>query len=93
MAVGKVDKKERLIRHQDGRRNRIPGGVTPEDFLDITRILTEIREDIDNELKALRASRGEQYKKDTDEPKELHIRPQRERQALSAAYLRGVGRV
>jgi len=25
-------------------------------------------------LKALRASRGEQYKKDTDEPKELHIR-------------------
>lgn len=25
-------------------------------------------------MKALRASRGEQYKKDTDEPKELHIR-------------------
>ena len=47
MAVGKVDKKERLIRHQDTGRNRIPGGITPEDFLEITRILTEIREDID----------------------------------------------
>jgi len=46
MAVGKVATKERLIRHQDGRRNRIPGGITP-DFLEITRILTEIREDID----------------------------------------------
>jgi hypothetical protein len=74
MAVGKVAKKERLIRHQDGRRNRIPGGITPEDFLEITTILTGIREDIDNELKALRASRGEQYNKDKDEPKELHIR-------------------
>jgi hypothetical protein len=74
MAVGKVDKKERLIRHQDGRRKRIPGGITPEDFLAITNILTEIREDIDNELKALRASRKEQYNKDKDEPKELHIR-------------------
>ena len=74
MAVGKVDKKERLIRRQDGRRNRIPGGITPEDFLEVTKILAEIREDIDNELRALRASRGEQYAKDNDEPKELHIR-------------------
>ena len=74
MAVGTVAKKERLIRLQVGRRNRIPGGITPDDFLAITRLLTEIREDIDNELKALRQSRGEKYDKNMDEPKELHIR-------------------
>jgi len=75
MAIGTtIDKKERLIRFQQRRSNRIPGGITPEDFLAITKLLTEIREDIDNELKALRQSRGEKYEKDTDEPKELHIR-------------------
>lgn len=71
MALGNVKKNDRLIRHQPGRRNRIPGGITPEDFLEMTRLLTEIREDIDNELKALL---GKQYDKDKHEPKEVHIR-------------------
>lgn len=58
-------KKIRVIRHQLGRRNRIPGGITPEHFLQITGILRKILQDIDNELRKLR----------TDErPKELHIR-------------------
>jgi len=73
MAVGKVEVKDRLIRRQDGRRMRIPGGITPEIFLEITRILKYILEDIDNELKALRASRGGDYEID-ERPKELHIR-------------------
>jgi hypothetical protein len=71
MAFGNVVKRDRLIRYQPGRRNRIPGGITPENFLEITRILTEVREDIDNELRALC---GNQYDKDKHEPKEVHIR-------------------
>lgn len=70
MAVGKVDKKPRLIRHQDGRRMRIPGGITPEDFLEITRILRDILQDIDNELGKLRGGACQ----DDERPKELHIR-------------------
>src|SRR5919197_16255 len=62
--------KERLIRHQTGRRNRIPGGITPEDFLEITRILRSILQDIDQELRNPRAIRA----KDDQRPKELHIR-------------------
>ena len=73
MAVGKLDEKPRLIRQQDGKRLRIPGGITPEHFLAITNILKEILRDIENELGALRASRGEAYK-DEEKPKELHIR-------------------
>ncbi len=55
--------RDRLIRYQPERRNRIPGGIAPEDFLQITRILRTILHDIDNELK------NAQHK-----PKELHIR-------------------
>ena len=73
MAVGKVDKKDRLIRNQDGRRNRIPGGITPQDFLDINTILDDILRDIETELGALRSSRQEKYQ-DDERPKELHIR-------------------
>jgi hypothetical protein len=76
MAVGKVDKKDRLIRLQNGpngRRNRIPGGITPQDFLDINEILEDILRDIANELGTLCASRKETYL-DDDKPKELHIR-------------------
>jgi len=70
MAVGKVDKTRRLIRNQLGRSMRIPGGITPEDFLEITKILRIILGDIDSELGALR---GGAYK-DDERPKELHIR-------------------
>src|SRR5712671_2350173 len=70
MAVGKVDKTQRLIRNQLGRRIRIPGGITPEDFLDITKILRRILQDIDKELGALRGG----VSKDDERPKELHIR-------------------
>ena len=73
MAVGTVDKKARLIRHQGGRRNRIPGGITPQDFLDINIILDDILRDIDTELGNLRVSRKENYL-DDERPKELHIR-------------------
>ncbi len=62
--------RERLIRHQTGRRNRIPGGITPEDFLEITRILRSILQDIDQELRNPRATRAN----DDERPKELHIR-------------------
>ena len=73
MTVGKVDKKPRLIRQQDGRRGRIPGGITPEHFLAITNLLRQILQDIDDELRALRVSQKEAYN-DSDRPKELHIR-------------------
>jgi hypothetical protein len=73
MAVGRVDKKARLIRSQDRRRNRIPGGITPEHFLAITQILRDVLQDIDNELRALQASCGSVYQ-DDERPKELHIR-------------------
>jgi hypothetical protein len=70
MAVGKVNEKARLMRNQPGRPTRIPGGITPEDFLEITKILRTILQDIDNELKKLR---GKAFK-DDERPKELHIR-------------------
>jgi hypothetical protein len=74
MAVGKVTEKARLMRYQpqpDRRgRTRIPGGITPEDFLEITEILRVILQDIDDELKKLR---GKAYK-DNERPKELHVR-------------------
>ncbi len=70
MAIVKVDKKPRLIRNQRGRRMRIPAGITPEVFLDITRILTDILQDIDNELGKLRGGACQ----DDERPKELHIR-------------------
>jgi hypothetical protein len=68
--VGKVDKTQRLIRNQLGRRMRIPGGITPEIFLQITELLRSILQDIDSELRTLR---GGAYK-DDEKPKELHIR-------------------
>jgi hypothetical protein len=68
--VGKVDKTQRLIRNQVGRRVRIPGGITPENFLQIRDLLRIILQDIDNELQTLR---GSAYK-DDERPKELHIR-------------------
>jgi hypothetical protein len=61
MSNGKLDPRARLIRRQDGRRNRIPGGITPEHFMEITTILRDILQDIDAEV-------GE------EKPKELHIR-------------------
>ena len=70
MAVDKVNDKARLMRNQAGRRMRIPGGITPEDFLKITKILQTILQDIDSELKKLR---GKAFK-DDERPKELHIR-------------------
>ncbi|SRR6266404_2172002 len=70
MAVGKVNDKARLMRNQAGRPMRIPGGITPEDFLEITKILRTILQDIDSELKKLR---GKAFK-DDERPKELHIR-------------------
>lgn len=70
MAVRKVDKRQRLIRNQLGRRMRIPGGITPEVFLEIRDILKQILEDIDSELRMLR---GDAYR-DDERPKELHIR-------------------
>ncbi len=72
MAVSTFKVRDRLIKHQPGRR-RIPGSITPEEFLEITRILRRILEDMDSELRALQASRGEAYN-DDDRPKELHIR-------------------
>lgn len=73
MAIGTVDKRARLIRFQVGRRNRIPGGITPRNFLEIDEILEVILRDIDTQLGGLRASRKENYV-DDDRPKELHIR-------------------
>jgi hypothetical protein len=69
MAVSTFTPKDRLIRYQPGRL-RIPGAITPEDFLAITRILRVILQDIDDELRALR---GSAYQ-DHERPKELHIR-------------------
>ncbi|HEX7232560.1 MAG TPA: hypothetical protein VF452_19375 [Candidatus Binatia bacterium] len=68
MAVAK--EKARLTRKDPGNRTRIPGGITPEDFLEITKILRTILKDIDNELKKVR---GKAYK-DDERPKELHVR-------------------
>ena len=65
-----ADEKARLTRKDPGNRNRIPGGITPEDFLEITKILRTILRDIDNELKKVR---GKAYK-DDERPKELHVR-------------------
>jgi hypothetical protein len=65
MAVPTPD--DRLIRQQQGGRPRIPSGITPDHFLQITGILEKIREDIESELTALGA-------KDDEKPKELHIR-------------------
>ncbi len=70
MVMGKVDQKARLMRRQAGRPARIPGGITPEDFLEITKILRAILRDIDSELKKLR---GRAFK-DDERPKELHVR-------------------
>jgi len=56
--------RNRLIRYQPGRaRPPIPGGITPEDFLKITRTLRDILQDIDKKLKS--APHG---------PKEIHVR-------------------
>jgi len=49
---------------------RIPGSFTPADFMGLTKLLQEIREDIDD---ALRQLCGKDYAPD-QEPKELHIR-------------------
>jgi hypothetical protein len=70
MAIGKVNKTQRLFRKQVGRGPRIPSGITPEDFMKIRDLLRIILQDIDNELKTLR---GRAYK-DDERPKELHIR-------------------
>jgi len=70
MAVGKIDQKARLMRRQSDGQRRIPGSLTPEDFLEITKILRTILRDIDSELKKLR---GKAFK-DDERPKELHIR-------------------
>jgi hypothetical protein len=71
MAVRKGDEKPRLVRYQPGSSDlRIPSGITPEDFLEITKILRLILQDIDSELAALR---GRAFKAD-ERPKELHIR-------------------
>jgi hypothetical protein len=69
MAVSTFDPKDRLIRQQPGRI-RIPGGITPEDFLEITRILRQILQDIDNEIRVLRGAACQE----DERPKELHIR-------------------
>jgi len=61
--------RDRLFRYQPGRRKRIPGGLTPEDFSDITNILRSILRDIDTELRKSRR----RYNYDI-RPKELHIR-------------------
>jgi hypothetical protein len=70
MAVSTFVSKDRLIRRQDGKRMRIPGSITPEDFLEITRILRQILQDIDNEIRTLRGAACQE----DDRPKELHIR-------------------
>jgi len=59
----------RLIRHQPGRM-RIPGSITVEDFREITRILGNIRQDIEDELAKLLGGACP----DDQKPKELHIR-------------------
>jgi hypothetical protein len=69
MAISTFVPKDRLIRQQRGRI-RIPGGITPEDFLEITRILRQILQDIDNEIRTLRGAACQE----DDRPKELHIR-------------------
>lgn len=69
MATSTFVAKDRLIRYQPGRL-RIPGGITPEDFLEITKILRVILKDIDDELRVLC---GTSYQ-DEQRPKELHIR-------------------
>ena len=73
MAVGKLVVTDRLIRHQDRRRNRIPGGITPEHFLEINRILETILREIETELEAVQTARKQTYL-DDQKPKELHIR-------------------
>jgi hypothetical protein len=73
MAIGKLVVTDRLIRHQDGRPNRIPGGITPEHFLEINRILEMILRDIETELEAVQTARKQTYL-DDEKPKELHIR-------------------
>jgi len=69
MAISTFVPKDRLIRQQSGRI-RVPGGITPEDFLEITRILRQILQDIDDEIKALRGAACQE----DERPKELHIR-------------------
>jgi hypothetical protein len=75
MATSTFTPKDRLIRHQPRQtgqpeRLRIPSAITPEDFLEITKILRVILKDIDDEIRALRGSACQE-----DElPKELHIR-------------------
>lgn len=70
MAVSTFVPKDRLIRRQDIKRMRIPGSITPEDFLEITRILRQILQDIDSEIRTLRGAACQE----DDRPKELHIR-------------------
>jgi hypothetical protein len=60
----------RLVRRQDGKRMRIPGSITVEDFREITRILGNIRQDIEDELGKLSGGACP----DDQKPKELHIR-------------------
>jgi hypothetical protein len=69
MAISTFVPKDRLIREQ-GKRIRIPGGITPEDFLEITRVLRQILQDIDSQIGTLRGSACQP----DDRPKELHIR-------------------
>jgi hypothetical protein len=72
MAVSKFEFPDdgRLIRRQDIKRMRIPGSITVEDFREITRILGNIRQDIEDELAKLL---GGACPSD-QQPKELHIR-------------------
>jgi hypothetical protein len=70
MAISTFVPKDRLIRRQDVKRMRIPGSITPEDFLEITRILRQILQDIDSEIRTLRGAACQE----DDRPKELHIR-------------------
>src|SRR5919106_6326902 len=60
----------RLIRRQDGKRMRVPSSITVEDFREITRILGNIRQDIEDELGKLCGGACP----DDQKPKELHIR-------------------
>lgn len=66
-----------LIRHQFQRRLRIPGGLTPERFASITKILTNILSDIDRAIaRAISTEQKKSPKRDNSDyrPKELHIR-------------------
>ena len=71
------DEERKLLRHQERRRMRIPGGITPERFARITDILRNILSDMDRAIARAIETEEKKSRKRYDfdfKPKELHIR-------------------